>query len=142
MAVMTRYRPAPGQLVPLVVLGATPGVRAALDAAGIGHVACAEPEQAAEVVDRVPGAVLGYGPGVFGRALSARPVRVEPAEDGEPLRSLALVDGIPADLPRGAVDDDARRLVHKARVPLRVRWYVDLSEAEHVEALRGVLATM
>lgn len=136
------YRPAPGQIVPLVVLGATDGVRTALDAAGIGHVEADDPEQAAEIVDRTPGAVLGYAPGVFGRALSARPARVAPADDdAEPIRALVLVDGLPDETP-GVVDDDPRRLMYRARVPLRVSSWCDVTDPAHVAVLLDAVRTL
>jgi hypothetical protein len=136
------YRPAVGQVVPLIVLGMTPGLRRALDATGIGYVECDDPEVAVEHVDACPGAVVGYGPDVFGRALSARRVRIEPADaDSPPIRALVLVDEVPADMPPGVVDDDPRRLMHKARTPLRCRTWADLSDPECVEALLRTLAT-
>lgn len=135
------YYPSPTQPRPLVVLGMTPGLRTALDAADVRYVAVGDPEQAATVVDLEPLAVLGYGPDAFGRALSARPTRVERCdEDAEPLRTIMLLDGWPPALPNGEVDDDPRRLVHRARVPLRCSSWVDVTDEDHVAVLRHVLA--
>lgn len=135
------YYPSAAQLRPLVVLGVTPGLRAALDAADVRYVAVGDPEQAATVVDLEPLAVLGYGPDVFGRALSARPTRVERCDEtAEPLLSLILIDGTPTPLPNGEVDDDARRLMHKARVPLRCAAWADVTDPEHLGVLRRLLA--
>lgn len=131
----------PRQAVSLFVLGLTDALEHALDETGIDWTPCDEPEDAAALIDDEPAAILAYGPGVFGRALSARTVRVE-RMDGEPIRSVILLDCRPDDLPRGAVDDDARRLAFKARIPLRVSSFVVLNDEAQVEALRRAVSTL
>lgn len=134
------YPAADGQVVPLIVLGLTEDLERALDDTGLGWIGCDEPEDAAAYLDAEPRCVLAYGPGVFGRALSARMTRVEACEPDQAVRALILLDRRPGDLSATQVDDDPRRLAFRARIPLRVSTFVVLNEPDHVEALRELLS--
>lgn len=102
---------------PLIVIGATESIKDLLherfaDTAQILHAD--GPDRGLTLVAENPNAIVAYGPGVFGAAVTRQPARVHTDEPQMVLTDMSVPDEL-AKLPL----EDPRRQLDGARVALR-----------------------
>lgn len=116
----------------LVVLGANRAIRDQLHSRWPDYLVFREsPAEAMDALDSHQGALLAYGPGIFGAATTKQPARIW---TGEP--QVILTDSADFD---GMAYDDPRKLVERAAAVLRVSLVLNVSKDAALDLLGKML---